>query len=90
MATKKKAPKHEYCGKPACKRCWEDYKARTRDTDPRDRAIIIPRSNNRYRGARLHDCPHAKKHHKASGRCRKGCDCSYAMDKAVRKERVAA
>jgi hypothetical protein len=28
------------------------------------------------------ECPHTLKHHKQSGRCRKGCDCDIAALKA--------
>lgn len=91
MATKKKPLKHEYCGKPACKQCWGEYKTRSRTErhDRRARATVIPPQSNLNRGARLHDCSHALKHHKASGRCRKGCECTYALDRAARKDRAA-
>lgn len=31
-------------------------------------------------------CTHTPKHHKASGRCRKGCECKAAQVKADRKK----
>lgn len=38
---------------------------------------------------RLCNCPHAPKHHKRSGRCRKGCECPRAMLKVEWKKRRA-
>jgi hypothetical protein len=32
-------------------------------------------------------CPHTRKKHKQSGRCRKGCDCDFALRKAERKRK---
>jgi hypothetical protein len=84
---------HEYCGRPDCKPCWPQYKARSQSRTQllRDRATPVPPSPNYNRGARLHACPHTRKHHKAaSGRCRSGCGCRYAMDRAVRKAQVPA
>ena len=34
-------------------------------------------------------CRHTAKHHKQSGRCRKGCTCDWAERKAERKRRHA-
>lgn len=31
------------------------------------------------------DCPHTWKHHKASGRCRPGCECHRGAERAERK-----
>lgn len=66
---------------------WAELKQLTRKAI-RARAVVIPPRPNHYRGAQLHDCPHTKKHHKASGRCRKGCDCTWGADKASRKARA--
>lgn len=33
-------------------------------------------------------CTHTNKHHKASGRCRKGCDCTRALRKIEHKEKA--
>lgn len=88
MATKTKTKTvHRYCGRPGCKQCWEEYKARRKDErrDLRSRGTVIPPRPNLPRGARRHDCAHTAKHHKASGRCRRGCGCLYAADKAARK-----
>lgn len=35
------------------------------------------------------NCTHTAKKHKASGRCRKGCECRAAQRKADRKLRAA-
>jgi len=32
-------------------------------------------------------CTHTLKHHKSSGRCRKGCECKAALVKAERKRK---
>lgn len=83
----KKQPETLTTAKAREKARFTEGKALTRKAI-RDRAIVIPPRPNHYRGAQLHDCPHTKKHHKASGRCRKGCNCTWGADKAARKARA--
>ncbi len=67
---------------------WAEYKTRQREDEKAIRAggvAIIPLHTQ---GSQVHDCPHALKHHKQSGRCRKGCKCTWAADRADRKRRA--
>ena len=68
---------------------WDKHKAdqRAERKEPRGIAVVLPDLGLGH-GHRRHACKHRTKHHKASGRCRRGCNCDYAARRADAKAKA--